>query len=873
MRLAIKRRVPAPAQQLVEIVTPRTNTATLTAAENLLAGLAHDEPFSLEIASANGARWFLARAWNETVLGRVQQQVRAAYPQADLRPLDVERVPSLDPALQRQGEQVAVGTLALRAGAELPLRTFSDDEPGDSNGSQADPLLGILSALDDLPDGWRALSQIVLRPAPDRWCEPYQRLAVEPPPPRYTAQGADTSLNNVYLMAVLLAVVAVGLQAYDWYLDHHWLPLALLGLTLVVAIPALVWLVRRLRHKPVSDTNLIREKIKRPAYVAEVRLAIFAPSDVPRPQLEARLTQIAAAYKQFNLAAGNGLVLRRVKPANRNLRCLAPLTPARSLPLLNVRELAGLWHLPHAHADVPLLERTTARRRLPLPATVACGCPVGVSSHQGRSVAVALPDSLLARHLLLVAKTRRGKSSLLLQIARYIMEHPVADRRPSTLVLVDPHRDLARAALGQVPPHRHRDVVYLDVSDTTLPFGLNLLDVGLGWDRDKAVSNTLAVFENFFIQYWGPRMEDVFRYCLLALFEANAAICAADPNGRDRQYTVLDVAGLLTDKGFRQMVVEQVADPIVKRWFVDYFEPLERRLRMEIINPVQTKVQRFAASHAARLVVGQSRSTIDPAAWLRDRSIVIVNTAMGMVGQDTAALIGGTLINLVRLVIYEQMKVDTAQRHPVTLIVDEFHTMPGAQYESILSELGKYGANLILATQSLSRLEAMETQERRGVRGAVFSNLDGLFAFQTSGEDAHYLVDELGGGLEVQDVMEMGDYQCYARLTLNGERVPTFSLRLNPPPTSDRQVQEALAAESAERYGRDHEVVEADLLASLGRIEQAHDDDDDKGKSNGKATDARSNPDGPASKPKGQKRSQNRNQPKNGHLPGDAPAS
>ena len=48
------------------------------------------------------------------------------------------------------------------------------------------------------------------------------------------------------------------------------------------------------------------------------------------------------------------------------------------------------------------------------------------------------------------------------------------------------------------------------------------------------------------------------------------------------------------------------------------------------------------------------------------------------------------------------------------------------------------------------------------MRGDVFSNLDGLFAFQTSGEDAHYLVDELGGGLEVQDVMEMEDHECYA---------------------------------------------------------------------------------------------------------------
>ena len=73
---------------------------------------------------------------------------------------------------------------------------------------------------------------------------------------------------------------------------------------------------------------------------------------------------------------------------------------------------------------MPLLERTAARERLPLPADVARprGLPrSGVSAHQGRAVPVALPDDLLRRHLLLVAKTRRGKSSLLLRLARHAM--------------------------------------------------------------------------------------------------------------------------------------------------------------------------------------------------------------------------------------------------------------------------------------------------------------------------------------------------------------------------------------------------------------------------------------------------------------------
>ena len=86
-------------------------------------------------------------------------------------------------------------------------------------------------------------------------------------------------------------------------------------------------------------------------------------------------------------------------------------------------------------------------------------------------------------------------------------------------------------------------------------------------------------------------------------------------------------------------------------------------------------------------------------------------------------------------------------------MVDEFHTMPGADYEAILAELAKYGANLVLATQSLARLEALDRDQHRGLRATVFANLDGLFAFHTSAEDARYLVHELGGEVDEQDLV------------------------------------------------------------------------------------------------------------------------
>jgi hypothetical protein len=363
-------------------------------------------------------------------------------------------------------------------------------------------------------------------------------------------------------------------------------------------------------------------------------------------------------------------------------------------------------------------------------------------------------------------------------------------------------------------------VVALDLAHAARPFGLYLLDTGLGWGRDEAVANALTVFRREFDRFWGPRMADAFRFALLTLYEANATLCATDPVGRRRQHTILAVPALLTEEQFRKSVLTLVSDPVIHAWWSGYFAPLDRRAQLDIVNPVLTKVNTYAGTWAARAVIGQPRSTIDPAAWLRDGAIVLVNTAKGTVGAETAALVGGTLINLVGLAVAAQAGLPAGERRAVTLIVDELHTMPGADYESILSELAKYGANLVLATQSLGRLDALDRPGERALKATLFANLDGLFAFHTSAEDARYLVPELGGedALAVADLTELGEFQCYAKLSAGGERVPAFLVQLDPPPAGDPALAETLAAASSARYGRARPAVEDDIRAALERI-------------------------------------------------------
>jgi hypothetical protein len=741
-----------------------------------------------------------------------------------LRPFQSATFPTGDPVQAGPDEQITWATLRLSAGAHLPIRTFDDREletHGDS--IQSDPLLAILNALADLPKGWRAFCQlIVLASAPSGWARAYQRLALERPLDQERRADTGPSPLGPLMLLGLVGFFAVGSAVSEAWTRGDWLSALELALGTLVALVSTVTVIRWLTRRELVDPGLVQAKLSRDALAVELRVAVIAPDFSGDEAIQERLDRLAAAYRPFALATGNSFMPRRPAKGAHDLRILAPLARPS---LLNVRELAGLWHLPQNCDDILFLERTTARRRLPLRSTVGptidgAGCRIGVSSHQGHSVPVHLPTGLLGRHLLAVAKTRRGKSSLMLRMVHHLMQ--ADDNHRHSVVLVDPHHDLAASALGLVPRSRQADIVYLDVSNRHRPFGINLLDTGLGWDRDQATANALRIFRREFDGYWGPRMEDAFRFATLALFEANEALCAEDRRfGRGAQHTILDVPAVLERPGFRRQVLKKTRDPVIRQWFDGYFEPLERRYQLEIINPVQTKVHKYVGNRVARQIVGQPRSTVDFRKLVQAGKIVIVNLNSFDIGEDLAALVGGTLLNLAARAISAQAVLPPSERKQVTLLVDEFHTIPGADYEQVLGELAKYGANVILASQTLSRLDRLtDAQRTRDLRASVFSNLDGLFAFHTSAEDAGYLADELGGGLDAQDLLELGYYQCYVRMTdvRTGERLPAFSVQLEPPPVGDEYLATRLARLSAEYYGRDTLDVELDLQSASERI-------------------------------------------------------
>ena len=662
--------------------------------------------------------------------------------------------------------------------------------------------------------------------------------------------GENPHLSSLQMTELIVGLVGIGI----------------LALLLVLGVK---WVLQRVGRTSIYDMRLVAEKTGRSAYRARLRLVVIEageesnqsnrraaapsrhfPSFLKHPQEitltripsayqhwrqamlhkrertsthRALLDRLTAAYRQYHLAAGGYFVPRSLSQAKAQRLLGKQQWFARSSRgwayqlrhsrhLLSVADVAVLWHLPQASdlAELPLLERGRARTYLaPQELATGNGWRIGSSTHAGHTLPVALSAEMLRHNLLAVARTGKGKSTLFLHLAQAILSETSGN---DGLFVIEPHRELIEALTCLIPPARQDDVVLVDVADIAYPPGINPLDATLGRNRDKSVDNLITIFERIWSNSWGPRTENVLEFALKTLADANQRIVQADlQHGPDRQYTLLDVVPLLRNSSFRHAVMEQVTDPVLLSWWQYYYEPMDPRFQMEVISSVLNKLSKFASSRTTRRILGQPRSTINFTQVIRSGKILLVSTASGVVGADISALLGATLLGLFQVTLAEQAEVTRAERGHFLALIDEFQVYQGADFGTMLAELRKYGGSFGLATQSLSYLDRLD----RTLRSTVLSNVDHLCAFAMSGEDARML-HELDG-IEEDDITNLDDFTCYAKLSLQGRRLPVFSLRLDPPMRGDHELAQRIRIQSQQRYARPGDVVDAMIAHALER--------------------------------------------------------
>jgi len=760
---------------LLILEIPKTNDKQELAAEQLFAslhGILRDkselkmnngiqEHLSFEVASVNGQIRFYA--WVPKPLRSfVESQIYSQYPTVQIREADEDYV-----AHEREHSVIHTSEIVLTDNEALPIKTFQNFE--------VDPLAGITGTLAKLETtGEETWIQILVRPIADDWHKQSESWI----------KSVKAGKSSVFSGG--------GAAFFGGIFEALWKPPEESA--------------KADAPKELSDRNKTRiseaeTKAAKLGYQVKIRLAYLGDDTTIARQ---RMQAIVGTFKQYNSTNLNGFKVSSASYKSEDLVKYRQRSFGRGGFILNIEELASVFHLPHTNVETPNIVWASSKTAEPpakLPIITGNTAndenisAFGLTNFRGINHQFGMLRSDRSRHVYIIGQTGAGKSGTLELFALSDIFHGHG------YAIIDPHGDFAVDNMRFIPGSRMHEVVYFNPADTAFPLGFNPLEVTNPSQKTNISSEVIGVLKRMFGESWGPRLEYILRYTILALLDRPST-------------TMLDITRMLTDKKFRKETLEYSTDTVVLQFWNVEFASWNDKFQSEAIAPVLNKVGAFTANPIIRNIIGQPKSTFNIREIMDEGKILIVNLSKGLIGEDNAAILGAFLVTKIQLAAMSRSDIpNIADRRPFYLYVDEFQNFATDSFATILSEARKYALNLTVANQYISQMTDT-------VRDAVFGNVGTMISFRVSADDSPILAKQFEPQFEAQDLLQMHNRHFIINMVIGGEKAPAFSattLTL-PPEQIDNS---ALIIENTRRnYSRPRAEVEIEIDAAIQMQQQ-----------------------------------------------------
>lgn len=525
------------------------------------------------------------------------------------------------------------------------------------------------------------------------------------------------------------------------------------------------------------------EKLHKSLFATSIRIIADASS-----KSELLSTSVAALLKTVDNPNLNSLKIWKHRKHQQSMTHIHDRSLYGKTFMLASDELATIFHLPTAQAgiaQVSVAKSKTAEPPINLP-TKPTIVPFAATNFRGVATQFGIKREDRRKHLYIIGKTGVGKSKLIELLA-------LADiREGKGCIIMDPHGDLSEEMLRYIPRDRLYDVIYFNPADTEYPMSFNPLEgVGTFEFKQTVVAGFIAIFKKLFSFTWNQRLEHVLRYTTLALMDIPGA-------------TVLGIPKLLADTRYRQDVIAQIHDPLVKKFWTTEFSSWNEQFAGEAITPIINKVGQFVANPIIRNIVGQTKSSIKLDEIINGEKILIANFSIGKLGEENSALLGAMFVTKLWQAAVARASLSEEDRKDTFLYIDEFQNFATGAFANILSEARKYRLNLTVAHQYMTQLP-------EEVRSTIFGNIGSIISFRIGGEDAAILEKEFTPTFAAQDFMNLDMRNFYVKMTINGETALPFSGHTLNFPESDEDLASDVVRISRERWAKPRSEVEKEI--------------------------------------------------------------
>jgi len=364
------------------------------------------------------------------------------------------------------------------------------------------------------------------------------------------------------------------------------------------------------------------------------------------------------------------------------------------------------------------------------------------------------------------------------------------------MCFIDPHGSGVDTLIDYIPEDRIDDVIYFSPGDVNHPISFNVME-DVGPDKRHLVAQGLL---SAFKKIWGAetfsdRMEHIVNNTLLALLEY--------PDS-----TMLSIPRIFVDTDFQKDVIKHITDPSVKNFWTKEYASWDDRYRKDAYSAVLNKVGQFTSNPIIRNIVGQPKSTFDFRELIEKKKILLINLSIGQVGEANADLLGSMMSTKVFLTAMnraDMTKEELSKAPNFYLYIDEFQNLANDSFADILSQARKYKLNLTMAHQYIEQMPDT-------VRAAVFGNVGSMITFRVGSIDAEIFEKEYAPTFYTDDLVNLGKFQIYLRLMIDGIGSAPFSARTLPPiKKNEVTFREEIIETSRKQFSRSKKEVEIEI--------------------------------------------------------------
>ncbi len=417
----------------------------------------------------------------------------------------------------------------------------------------------------------------------------------------------------------------------------------------------------------------------------------------------------------------------------------------RSGPMrLGASDLAELWGLSGAAADARAVD-VVRSRRLPAPLVAAAPGlrPIGLDA--GRPVLV--PDSLFARHVLLLGRTGSGKSTELVALAADDL------RAGRGFTFVDPHGDAIARLLDSVPEDQAHRVHLLELAEKDHPRGFNPIELD-GADPELVAAQFVDTMSDLYFAHLASPPHRQLQYLRSALLTL-----LTKPHGPDGPWTLEALNRLFIEPRFRAEVLAGMNDPMVTAFWEHQWPKGKRGATDPSADALISKLSAFLSYPSIRAIVSAPISTIRPRRIMDAGEVLLVD--LSRAGGDNAWLFGGLVIARYYVDALGRQALAPSERVPHTLYVDEVQNFDTSALRGTTGEGRKFALRLAMATQYFDALG-------RELQQAVRANVATVMLLQPSAADARLLRDEMAP-LTERDLVNLPRFRMAVRTELDGD--------------------------------------------------------------------------------------------------------